>query len=87
LDEFRITKGVARYTSSFTPQSIEFPNSIYTQYDTTYVALVGGLNDTGSDYGVQKLDNTSLKIRKMAATGQPVSGSQFLGQIVDRVYV
>ena len=24
MDEFRITKGVARYTSSFTPQSREF---------------------------------------------------------------
>lgn len=27
LDEFRITKGVARYTSAFTPPSAPFPNS------------------------------------------------------------
>lgn len=27
MDEIRITKGVARYTSTFTPQTAEFPNS------------------------------------------------------------
>ena len=27
IDELRITKGIARYTTNFTPQTIEFPNS------------------------------------------------------------
>ncbi len=86
LDEFRITKGVARYSASFVTQSAEFPNQL-PQYETKYIGLIGGLNDTGSDYGIQKLDDTSLKIRKMSVSGTPVSGSPFLSSSVDRVYV
>ena len=86
IDELRITKGIARYTGSFTTQSVEFPNQL-PQYETKYIGLIGGLNDTGSDYGVQKLDDTSLKIRKMSVSGTPVSGSPILSSSVDRVYV
>jgi len=86
IDEFRITKNVVRYTGSFTTSSLEFPNQL-PQYETKYVGLVGGLNDTGSDYGVQKLSDSSLKIRKMSVSGTPVSGSPFLSASVDRVYV
>jgi len=86
LDELRITKGVARYTASFVTQSVQFPDSL-PQYETKYIGLIGGLNDTGSDYGIQKLDDTSLKIRKMSVSGTPVSGSPFLSSSVDRVYV
>ncbi len=86
IDELRITKGIARYTASFATQSIEFPNQL-PQYETKYVGLIGGLNDTGSDYGIQKLDDTSLKIRKMSVSGTPVSGSPVLSSSVDRVYV
>ncbi len=86
LDELRITKGVARYTAGFVTQSIEFPNQL-PQYETKYIGLVGGLNDTGSDYGVEKLSDSSLKIRKMSVSGTPVSGSPVLSASVDRVYV
>jgi len=86
IDEFRITKNVVRYTGSFTTSSLEFPNQL-PQYETKYVGLIGGLNDTGSDYGVQKLSDSSLKIRKMSVSGTPVSGSPFLSASVDRVYV
>jgi hypothetical protein len=86
LDELRITKGVARYTASFVTQSVQFPDTL-PQYETKYVGLIGGLNDTGSDYGIQKLDDTSLKIRKMSVSGTPVSGSPVLSSSVDRVYV
>jgi hypothetical protein len=86
IDELRITKGISRYTGSFTTQSVEFPNQL-PQYETKYIGLIGGLNDTGSDYGVQKLDDTSLKIRKMSVSGTPVSGSPILSSSVDRVYV
>jgi hypothetical protein len=88
LDELRITKGVARYTGSFTTSSIEFSNNAsVNQYETKYVGLVGGLNDTTVDYGVEKLSDSSLKIRKMSVSGTPISGSPVLSASVDRVYV
>jgi hypothetical protein len=86
IDELRITKGIARYTSSFATQSIEFSNQV-PQYETKYIGLVGGLNDTNVDYGVEKLSDSSLKIRKMSVSGTPISGSPFLSASVDRVYV
>ena len=49
--------------------------------------MVGGINDSTVDYGVEKLSDTSLKIRKMTASGQPLSGSGELSASVDRVYV
>ena len=84
LDELRITKGVARYTSSFTLPTVAFPNST-TQTATKYIGLVGGLNDTNVDYGIEKISDGSLKIKKLTDTQQP-SGS-FLSSSVDRVYV
>jgi hypothetical protein len=86
IDELRITKGIARYTSSFATQSIEFSNQV-PQYETKYIGLVGGLNDSTVDYGVEKLSDSSLKIRKMSVSGTPISGSPFLSASVDRVYV
>ena len=88
IDEMRITTGVARYTGSFTTSSVAFPDGInVTQLQTKYIGLVGGLNDSNVDYGVEKLSDSSLKIRKMSASGQPLSGSGTLSASVDRVYV
>ena len=89
IDELRITKGVARYTASFDVPTSAFQNAQgnIPQYETKYIGLVGGLNDSTVDYGVEKLSDTSLKIRKMSTTGQPLSGSGQLSASVDRVYV
>jgi hypothetical protein len=88
IDEIRITKGYARYTGSFTVPASAFPDNIgVTQLQTKYIGLVGGLNDSTVDYGVEKLSDSSLKIRKMTASGQPLSGSGTLSASVDRVYV
>jgi len=88
IDDLRVTKGVARYTGSFVTQSSEFPDNLnVTQLQTKYVGLVGGINDSNVDYGVEKLSDSSLKIRKMTASGQPLSGSGALSASVDRVYV
>jgi hypothetical protein len=88
-DEIRITKGIARYTgNSYTTQSIEFYNNAsLTQYATKYVGLIGGLNDSNVDYGVQKLSDSSLKVVKMSQTTSPRVGSGSLSGSVDRVYV
>jgi hypothetical protein len=88
LDELRITKGVARYTGNFTTSSVAFANNAsLTQYATKYVGLIGGLNDSNVDYGVQKLSDSSLKVVKMSQTTSPRVGSGSLSGSVDRVYV
>ena len=87
-DEIRITKGVARYTTNFTTSSVAFPNNAsVTQYATKYVGLIGGLNDSNVDYGVQKMSDSSLKVVKMTQTTSPLVGSGSLSGSVDRVYV
>jgi hypothetical protein len=87
IDEVRITKGVARYTSNFTPQTSAFPNNAsVTQYATKYVGSIGGLNDSNVDYGVQKLSDSSLKVVKMTQTTSPFPSGSLSGS-VDRVYV
>ena len=87
MDELRVTKGIARYTSNFTEPSAEFVN-VRGQVATKYIGTVGGLNDRSVDYGVQKLSDSSLRIVKMSVPGLPypvLSGS--LSGSVDRVYV
>jgi hypothetical protein len=87
IDEVRITKGIARYTSNFTPQTSAFPNNAsVTQYATKYVGSIGGLNDSNVDYGVQKLSDSSLKVVKMTQTTSPFPSGSLSGS-VDRVYV
>ena len=88
IDELRVTKGVARYTTNFTTSSVAFANNASVlQYATKYIGLIGGLNDRNVDYGVQKLNDSSLKVVKMTQTTSPLVGSGSLSGSVDRVYV
>jgi hypothetical protein len=87
IDEFRITNS-ARYSSSFTVSDVEFSNAnTVSQSATKYFASIGGLNDSYADYGVEKLSDTSIKIKKLSKTTQPISASGYLNPTVDRVYV
>ena len=66
LDDVRITVGVARYTSSFTPPTSAHPTSLG-QSEAKYIGQIGGINDDDVDYGIQKLSNSQLMIKKLSS--------------------
>jgi hypothetical protein len=66
LDDVRITVGVARYTSSFTPPTSAHPTSLG-HSEAKYIGQIGGINDNDVDYGIQKLSNSQLMIKKLSS--------------------
>jgi len=80
IDDFRITMGIARYTSSFTPPTAAFYTSASTTItETKYIGQIGGWDDTDVDYGIKKISNSELLVKKMGA-----DDSQ---RPIDRIYV
>ena len=75
LDELRVTKGVARYTSNFTPQTREF-------YPSTALGNIATTNDYSSYSAGGTLQTTLPKYYKFdgssdQAVGFPYGGSDF----------
>ena len=64
-DDVRVTLGVARYTSDFTVPSAAFSTSENITA-AKYVGQIGGIDDTDVDYGIEKLSNSQLMIKKLS---------------------
>jgi hypothetical protein len=80
MDDFRVTKGVGRYTSNFTAPTEAFQTEGGVNIvETKYISQIGGWDDTDVDYGIKKISNSELSVKKM--------GADVTSRPIDRLYV
>ena len=80
IDDLRITKGTARYGTNFTPPAAAFyTNASVNVVETKYIGQIGGWDDTDVDYGIKKISNSELSVKKM--------GADVVDRPIDRLYV
>jgi predicted nucleic acid-binding Zn-ribbon protein len=78
IEDLRIVKGTAVYTSGFTPPTAAWVAQIAV-VETKYISQIGGWDDTDVDYGIKKISNSELSIKKM--------GADVTARPIDRLYV
>lgn len=78
IDEFRATKGVARYTSNFNPPGAPFPDNSYNKFysDPDYSSVSLLLHGDGSNGGLTFTDNSRFTRTPSAISNAVTSTTQ-----------
>jgi hypothetical protein len=76
LDEFRITKGVARYTSNFTPPTLPFYNTTIPTVDTSFSSVSLLLHMNGTNGSTTFTDSSSNALAVTANGNAQISTAQ-----------
>ena len=76
MDETRITKGVARYTTGFTPPTAPFPNSTG-EGDSDFASVSALLHFNGSNGSTTITDDSDNSLSFTAGGGAQISTAEF----------
>lgn len=78
LDEFRITKGVSRYSENFTPSVLPFPHGD-TQYDADYDKVVLHLHCNGENGNNTFVDQKGHTVAAFGGVAHTIAAGKFGG--------